>query len=142
MWAFCYTQMCTDTCTVNILYLHLSHINHKTNIMSKEKLTEVKPFKTHNDDIDQDGGHYQGRIQTDYQNLCRVFGEPQESGYKSDAEWYVKFDIGVEGYIYNWKNGKNYLGCDGMSVEDIYTWNVGGMESGIVRLIKDALKRF
>lgn len=111
--------------------------------MSKEKLTEVKPFKTHNDDIDQGGGSLQGDIQTDYQNLCRVFGEPQESdGYKSDAEWYIKFDSGVEGYIYNWKNGKNYNGPEGLAVEDIYTWNIGGMESGIVRLIKDALKKF
>ena len=28
--------------------------------------------------------------------------------------------------IYNWKNGKNYLGAQGLKTEDILIWNIGG----------------
>ena len=69
----------------------------------------------------------QGYVKTTFDNLVKAFGQPGPSdGYKSDAEWIVKFDDGTVVTIYNWKNGKNYCGDQGLDVEDIREWNVGG----------------
>jgi hypothetical protein len=66
-----------------------------------------------------------------YDQLVATFGEPQEPGeYKVDAEWYLEVTdhdgSTVIATIYNWKNGKNYLGKDGTPTEKITTWNIGG----------------
>lgn len=51
-----------------------------------------------------------GHLETSYDTLCRVFGEPKkfEFGWKIDVEWLVQFGS-TKVYIYNWKNGPNYL---------------------------------
>ena len=71
-------------------------------------------------------------IAASYHELVEAFGEPtmETDGYKVDAEWHVSFQINDEhaGFvtIYNYKNGKNYLGKNGLNVEDITEWHVGG----------------
>jgi hypothetical protein len=79
-----------------------------------------------------------GYIDCSYADLVKVFGEPtaERDGYKVDVEW--EFDNKIS--IYNWKDGKNYLGDDGMEVEDITDWHIGGTTKTHVIRIVDALK--
>ena len=69
-----------------------------------------------------------GYITIDYDTLVEALGPPvaDNDGYKVDAEWYIEFEDGTVGTIYNWKNGPNYCGADGTPVEYITEWNVGG----------------
>lgn len=85
-------------------------------------------FKTHNDiDININGTCLQGEVDASYAELCALFGSHHDGdGYKVDAEWYVKFDDGTIATIYNWKNGKNYEGENGLPLEQIDSWHVGG----------------
>lgn len=72
----------------------------------------------------------QGHIEATYAALVATFGEPfRDDGSgdgKTDVEWEIKLPSGKLVYLYNWKNGKNYLGPDGKDVKDITDWNVGG----------------
>jgi hypothetical protein len=63
----------------------------------------------------------QGFITATYEQLVQTFGEPfvDHDGYKIDVEWEVAPNV----YIYNWKNGCNYLGSNGTPVEDITEYN-------------------
>jgi hypothetical protein len=73
--------------------------------------------------------------------LVKVFGEPNcvGDGYKTDAEWCISVD-GKVATIYNYKNGKNYLGDEGYDVEEITTWHIGGFDSSVVKEIDKILK--
>ena len=42
--------------------------------------------------------------------------------------------------IYNWKNGKNYLGLEGLQVNEITDWNIGGFSPRAVEIVEDVLK--
>ena len=93
------------------------------------------------------GTHLQGYINCSYDDLTSALGYPLEEGfdnYKSDAEWSIEFDDGMVATIYNWKNGKNYLGDQGYNLCDITQWHVGGHRPEIVErvafLIKSAIK--
>ncbi|MBC8489586.1 MAG: hypothetical protein H8D45_26510 [Bacteroidetes bacterium] len=89
---------------------------------------------------DKTGGtSFRGYIQVDYDTLVKVFGEPHyRDGYKTDAEWAFDFD-GVIGTIYNYKDGKNYLGADGLETKDIVNWHIGGFSNKVVEVVKKAL---
>ena len=98
-------------------------------------------FDTHNDtDIDINGTSLRGYLNVSYDNLIKKLGEPSEffDDYKTDASWRIYWDDGDKATIYNWKNGKNYCGPEGLDVEDIMLWNVGGLTSskGVDRLQK------
>lgn len=68
-----------------------------------------------------------GEIAVDYATLKRFFGQPTGSdGYKSDAEWEIEFEDGKVATIYNWKDGKNYNGKDGLPKTKITNWHIGG----------------
>ena len=101
-------------------------------------------YKTHNDiDIDPSGTCLQGYIGTTYDTLVKKLGESATKwtdNYKTDAEWFVEFKDGTIATIYNWKNGKNYLGVSGKAKEDIQEWNVGGYSHRAVELLDNALK--
>lgn len=88
-------------------------------------------FQTHNQTtIDANCSSLQGEVDASYEELCDLFGAPTGGdGYKVDAEWYVKFDDGTVATIYNWKNGKNYEGENGLDVADIRDWHVGGFDA-------------
>lgn len=85
-------------------------------------------FKTHNEiEININGTSLQGEVEASYAELCSLFGSHHDGdGYKVDAEWYVQFDDGTIATIYNWKNGKNYEGENGLPLEQIDSWHVGG----------------
>ena len=62
-----------------------------------------------------------------YYELIDIFGPPNSNGdgHKIEVEW----RLFIEGHIvtiYNWKNGKKYLGEYGIPVENMFLWNVGG----------------
>ena len=98
-------------------------------------------FQTHNEiGVSITGTSLQGEIRTTYFRLSHAFGKPFDGdGYKTDAEWAIQFDDGVIAAIYNWKNGINYLGDDGLPVEKITHWNIGGHSAEAVRRVKEVL---
>jgi hypothetical protein len=87
------------------------------------------------------GTSYQGKINASYSDLVEIFGKPLEGDeYKTDAEWIVVFRDGLVATIYNWKDGKNYLGDEGLAVEQIEDWHVGGKSSQSLDRIVQVLK--
>jgi len=94
-------------------------------------MKEVK-FATHNS---INGTHRQGTLTAKYGDIVKVLGKPMRGdGYKVDAEWEVYVE-GLAITIYNYKNGKNYCGDDGMNVEDITEWSIGGHSIEVVSII-------
>lgn len=85
----------------------------------------------------------QGHVYTTYARLVEVLGEPVNDGdgYKTDAQWSLVFPDGVIATVYNWKNGRNYLGADGDAVEDITEWNVGGTHQEVVDRVNELVRR-
>jgi len=66
-------------------------------------------------------------IDISYKKLVGTFGEPHFSdGFKTDAEWDLKFPGDMVATIYNYKTGKNYLGDEGLETENIRDWHIGG----------------
>jgi hypothetical protein len=62
-----------------------------------------------------------------------VFGNPLTGdGYKTRAEWVIKFDDGVVATIYDWKQ----YHCP---VHEVTTWNIGGHDKDVVYRIADIL---
>jgi len=85
----------------------------------------------------------QGYITADYAVLKKVFGKPGVGdGYKTDAEWELKFSDGVYATIYNYKDGKNYNGASGTPKTQITDWHVGGMSSRAVRNVEQMLEAY
>jgi len=78
------------------------------------------------------GDSLQGGFENSYDEVKRVFGEPTISqkefskGSKTDAEWNVVLDDGTHFSIYNYKDGNNYLGAEGLPLSKITDWHVGG----------------
>jgi hypothetical protein len=64
-----------------------------------------------------------------YAALVSLLGEPNSDsdGHKIDAEWILDIN-GKIVTIYNYKDGKNYNGEDGLDVEDITQWHIGSKE--------------
>lgn len=75
----------------------------------------------------RDGASFKGYLIARYTDLVALYGEPMQNSrdYKTDAEWIVETPHGIA-TIYNYKNGKSYLGKDGLNTEDICEWHVGG----------------
>ena len=92
---------------------------------------------------DANGSSLIDNISLGYHQLVEAFGEPTMAtdGYKVDAEWHVTFQINDEHAafvtIYNYKDGKNYLGANGLNVEDITDWHVGGKSRDDLRVLED-----
>ena len=81
------------------------------------------------------GSHLVGRINSNYENIVRVFGQPnlEQHDGKTDAIWNGKI-FGVPFNIYNWKNGHSY-GYD-IDIQDIKEWNIGGFGNEAEALVK------
>lgn len=91
-------------------------------------------------DDDAVGTCLQGYIDADYATLVRVFGRPSRGdGYKVDAEWCIRFDDGTIATVYNYKDGKNYLGRNGMPKTKIRDWHIGGTSKAAVERVHAAL---
>ena len=91
--------------------------------------------------IDTNGTSLQGYIDASYKELLDIFGEPESDcdSYKSDAEWLLRFKDGTIATIYNYKDGKNYLGNDGMPTEMIRNWHIGGFAERAVDRVKQTI---
>jgi hypothetical protein len=61
-------------------------------------------------------------------------------GYKVDAEWWVVFEDGTRATIYNWKNGKNYCGAEGLDLNQIGIWNIGGYDKDAINRVLEVVK--
>jgi hypothetical protein len=93
------------------------------------------------------GTSLQGVIQADYEELVQVFGKPDPNltdGYKTDVEWCVEVQE-EDGhthvvFIYNWKDGENYLGANGLRVWDMKEWHIGGKSPENVTQIREILE--
>lgn len=99
-------------------------------------------MKINNPTTNTNGTHLQGYINATYDDLTETLGYPLESGfddYKSDAEWTIEFNDGLVATIYNYKNGKNYLGDQGMNVCDMKQWNIGGNSRRVVQMVLDLI---
>jgi len=91
----------------------------------------IQHFSTNN--IDPSGTSLQGYLTVSYADLVKKLGEPTENfdDFKSDAAWYIRWNDGVIATIYNWKNGKNYCGSQGLKTKDILHWNIGGLANNV-----------
>ena len=85
----------------------------------------------------------QGYVDASYEDLKACFGQHcQGDKHRTDAEWVLKFDNGTVATIYNYKDGKAYLGEDGLAVKDIRDWHVGGRSSYAIDLVNYVLEAF
>ena len=101
-------------------------------------------FFENGDPDDVHGTYYQSMINISYKDLVSIFGEPHSmgDGYKVDAEWILQFNTPegpVVATIYNYKDGKNYLGRSGMATSRIRNWHIGSKEPIVTTLIKQAI---
>jgi hypothetical protein len=90
------------------------------------------------------GTFLRGYIKASYEQLVKTFGEPHDpdgDNYKTDVEWAFEFADGTVATLYNWKNGKNYLGeAEGLELNDIYEWHVGGFSDKAVAKLLEKLR--
>lgn len=61
---------------------------------------------------------------------------------KTSAEWIIKFndDNGTCATIYDYKVSKKYLGPEGLDVEEIDDWHIGGPTDKANCLVKASVK--
>lgn len=71
-----------------------------------------------------------GNIDVPYKKLVKLLGKPNANGdeYKTDAEWNIRVN-GKFMSIYNYKDGKNYNGKNGIATTKLTDWHIGGTES-------------
>jgi len=69
-----------------------------------------------------------GTLSVTYAAIISQLGEPniEDDPCKVDASWGVKHEDGRKLFVWNYKNGKAYLGPEGRDVEDITSWSLGG----------------
>ena len=92
-------------------------------------------YVTHNqkEGLNPDGTYLMGYIDIEYAKLVSLLGEPTDAdGHKVDAQWEIQFEDGLVATIYNWKNGKNYKGDEGLEVTEIIDWHIGGLKKEVV----------
>ena len=99
-------------------------------------------FETHNTTtINTDGSSLVGNVDVTYKELKSLFGAPiKRDDGKTDAQWQIKFSDGTIASIYNWKDGKAYLGDSGLPVEQITDWHVGGFGAQALVLVQITLE--
>ena len=75
------------------------------------------------------GTSLSGYLHGSLNEVVALFGEPlggdDVDGYKTDAEWMMVIDGKDPVTIYNYKNGKNYNGEDGLDVTEMDEWHIG-----------------
>lgn len=98
-------------------------------------MDKIMDYTVMNDNTNIQGTYLQGIINISYTKLVEKFGLPLAGDdYKVDAEWIIKINDSTA-TIYNWKNGKNYLGKHGLDIEDITEWHIGGYNPNIVKKV-------
>lgn len=80
-----------------------------------------------------------GYIFANYKDIVKLFGKPNSDGdgYKVDARWEFEMN-GKIMTIYNYKDGKNYMGSRGLPVSKIKEWHIGssGQSKDIMEEVK------
>ena len=118
-------------------YRELEEMEHETN-------NEGDPmeYQTHNDVIIKTSGTgFEGTIKLDYYDIVSKLGHPHDlDGYKTDAEWEIEFYDGTVATLYNWKNGRNYCGKDGLDLHQIDEWHVGGFNGKALDKVNELFK--
>lgn len=88
------------------------------------------------------GTYLQGEMAISYASLVQLFGEPLDGdGYKTQAEWVIRFEDGTVATIYDWKLGACYVGEDeGIPPQEILSWHIGGKTLRAYELVVNACK--
>lgn len=88
------------------------------------------------------GTSFRGYLLSTYDQLCTSFGEPVShgDGHKIDAEWLIDTPHGVA-TIYNYKNGRAYMGERGLRLDQIFEWHVGGKSNKSYEWVKQKLQK-
>ena len=92
-------------------------------------------YKTHNEaTVPCIGTSYRGEINTDYDTLVELFGEPLlGDGYKVQAEWDIIFEDGLVATVYDWKDDLLPLG--------VTCWHIGGKDFEAVARVDELIKK-
>lgn len=97
--------------------------------------------------------HLQGKFAMAYDALVCALGEPHYkyevephtahiTGIdKTDIEWAFKLPSGAVCTVYNWKDGIAYCGSDGIPVEHLREWHVGGHFQSVVDELADVINK-
>ena len=91
------------------------------------------------------GSHFMGMIGGDenpltYTRLCELFGSPMSGrDNKSSCNWVLEFEDGLIATIYDYKLSKKYLGENGLSVNDMKLWHVGGHDEVVFNRVQKIL---
>ena len=91
------------------------------------------------------GSHFMGMIGGDenpltYIRLCELFGTPMSGrDDKSSCNWVLEFEDGLIATIYDYKSSKKYLGEDGLSVNDMKSWHIGGHDEVVFNRVQKIL---
>ena len=92
-----------------------------------EKQIDIRGFVIpYRGEVDLNGTSLMGEFEVTYKEIKRIFGKENDvfDSYKSDASWKVMTPAGPAS-IYNYKNGKNYLGKEGTPKTNITEWHIG-----------------
>ena len=93
-------------------------------------MTEIQ-FETASMDA-INGTCLQGYIETTYDELVNVFGEPTKlEGDKVTVEWIIRFSDGTVASIYDWKLSETPM--------EYYPWHIGGMSQLAVNRVNDCM---
>ena len=91
------------------------------------------------------GSHFMGMIGGDenpltYTRLCELFGSPMSGrDDKSSCNWVLEFEDGLIATIYDYKSSKKYLREDGLSVNDMKSWHIGGHDEVVFNRVQKIL---
>ena len=107
---------------------------------SKWKGISVPRLEKGSSELNTSGTSLVGYLDATFANLVDTFGPPNAEAdeYKTDVEWHIMTPFGVA-TIYNYKDGKAYLGADGKLAKDIKDWHVGGHNKETYHFISELL---
>lgn len=95
-----------------------------------------------NDMIDIIGTGLKGHVETTYAKLVETFGEPNSptDGCKIQARWAITTPNGDVITIYDWMENAYWRGIgNGIPVEDVTFWHIGGRVPAVVSWVKQQL---
>jgi hypothetical protein len=109
-------------------------IDNEVQELTMWNIKYAKPF------LDVGMSCLQGEMTISYKDIIRVFGKETScgDGYKVQAEWHVITPVGFA-TIYDYKEGKQYCGKDGISKTKVTNWHIGGETPAVVPYILKAL---
>ena len=82
--------------------------------------------------VSTSGSCLQGYIETTYDELVDVFGEPTKlKGDKVNVEWTIQFSDGTVATIYDWKQPETPM--------EYYPWHIGGFTHRAAKLVTNCM---